>query len=43
VTHAAWSTELHERRDGRWRIVWEQTTAVPNKFDLFPESLKPAT
>ena len=43
LTHKAWSTELYERRHGRWQIVWEQTTAVPNKPDLFLESLKPTT
>jgi uncharacterized protein DUF4440 len=41
LTHKAWSTELYERRDGRWQIVWEQTTAVPNNEDLFLQSLKP--
>jgi hypothetical protein len=41
LTHKAWSTELYERRHGRWQIVWEQTTAVPNRPDLFLESLKP--
>ena len=43
LTHKAWSTELYERRHGRWQIVWEQTTAIPNKPDLFLESLKPTT
>jgi hypothetical protein len=43
LTHKAWSTELYERRHGHWQIVWEQTTAVPNKPDLFLESLKPTT
>jgi hypothetical protein len=43
LTHKAWSTELYERRHGRWQIVWEQTTAIPNKADLFLESLKPTT
>jgi Domain of unknown function (DUF4440) len=43
LTHKAWSTELYERRHGRWQIVWEQTTAVPNKPDLFLESLRPTT
>ena len=41
LTHKAWSTELYERRHGRWQIVWEQTTAIPNRPDLFLESLKP--
>jgi hypothetical protein len=43
LTHKAWSTELYERRHGQWQIVWEQTTAVPNRPDLFLESLKPTT
>jgi hypothetical protein len=42
VAHRAWSTELWERRHGAWRIVAEQTTAIPNRPDLFLESLKPA-
>jgi Domain of unknown function (DUF4440) len=41
LTHQAWVSELWERRGGRWQIVWEQATAIPNNFDLFVESLKP--
>lgn len=41
LTHQAWVTELYERRQGRWQIVWEQATAIPNDFELFVESLKP--
>jgi hypothetical protein len=41
LTHAAWITALYERREGRWQIVWEQTTAIPNRFDLLVEALKP--
>jgi hypothetical protein len=41
VTHEGWITELYERRHGRWQIVWEQATAVPNRFDLFIDALKP--
>ena len=41
LTHKAWSTVLYERRHGRWVAVWEQTTAIPNRPDLFIESLKP--
>jgi hypothetical protein len=41
LTHKAWSTVLYERRRGRWLAVWEQTTAIPNRPDLFLESLKP--
>jgi hypothetical protein len=41
LTHQAWVTELWERRGGRWQIVWEQATAIPNDFDLFVEALMP--
>jgi hypothetical protein len=41
LTHQAWITELYERRQGRWQIVWEQATAIPNDFGLFVDSLKP--
>jgi hypothetical protein len=41
VTHKGWITELWERRDGRWLIVWEQATAIPNNFDLFLRSIEP--
>ena len=43
LTHGAWTTALYERRDGRWQIVWAQTTAIPNRLDLFLESLKPVS
>jgi hypothetical protein len=43
VTHEAWTTALYERRDGRWLIVWEQSTAIPNDLDLFIESIKPVS
>jgi hypothetical protein len=41
LTHKAWSTVLYEHRRGHWVAVWEQTTAIPNRPDLFLESLKP--
>jgi Domain of unknown function (DUF4440) len=41
LTHQGWITELYERRAGRWQIVWEQATAIPNNFDLFVQSLLP--
>jgi hypothetical protein len=41
VTHKGWITELWERRDGRWKLVWEQATAIPNDFDLFLRSIEP--
>jgi ketosteroid isomerase-like protein len=43
VTHRGWITELYERRDGRWRIAWEQATAIPNDVGLFVESIKAAS
>ena len=41
VTHDAWTTALYERRRAHWKIVWAQTTAIPNRPDLFLESIKP--
>ena len=43
VAHEAWTTELYERRDGRWVLAWEQTTAIPNDVGLFLESIKPVS
>ena len=43
VTHTAWTTALYERRDGRWLLVWEQTTAIPNDVGLFLESIEPVS
>ena len=40
LTHDGWITELYERRDGQWQIVWEQATAIPNRLNLFLNSLK---
>lgn len=28
LTHYAWHTDLYERRDGRWQVVWSQATSV---------------
>jgi hypothetical protein len=41
VQHEGWTTDLFERRDGRWLVVWSQTTVVPNHLDLFIQSLQP--
>jgi ketosteroid isomerase-like protein len=41
VTHQGWITELWQHRDGRWQIVWEQATAIPNNFELFLQSIEP--
>jgi hypothetical protein len=41
LTHAGWVTVLYEHRGGRWRVVWDQATAVPNDLALFLQSLAP--
>jgi Domain of unknown function (DUF4440) len=41
VQHEGWTTDLFERRDGHWRVVWSQSTATPNHLDLFIRSLQP--
>ena len=35
----AWTTDLLERSRGHWRLVWSQTTAIPNNEALFIQSL----
>jgi hypothetical protein len=41
VQHQGWTTDLFERRDGRWKVVWSQSTAVPHHLGLFIRSLQP--
>jgi hypothetical protein len=41
VKHLGWTTDLFERRHGRWQLVWSQTTATPNDPALFVQALKP--
>jgi hypothetical protein len=41
VQHDGWTTDLWRRHDGRWKLVWSQTTATPNHLDLFIQSLQP--
>lgn len=41
VKHLGWTTDLFERRHGRWQLVWSQTTATPNDPGLFVQALKP--
>jgi hypothetical protein len=43
VVHKGWTIALYERRHGHWRIVWEQSTAVPNDLGLFVKSIEPTT
>jgi hypothetical protein len=40
LKHRAWTTDLFERRQGRWLLVWSQTTATPNNPGLFVQALK---
>ena len=41
VVHKGWITELWERHAGRWLLVWEHATAIPNNFGLFIQSIEP--
>ncbi len=41
VQHEGWTTDLFQRRDGRWKLVWSQSTAIPHHLDLFIRSLQP--
>jgi hypothetical protein len=41
VQHDGWTTDLWERRDDRWQVVWSQTTAIPDHLGLFIRSLQP--
>lgn len=40
LRHRAWTTNLLERRQGRWLVVWSQTTPTPNNPDLLVQALK---
>ena len=41
VQHDGWTTDLWSRRGGHWKLVWSQSTAIPNHLDLFIQSLQP--
>jgi hypothetical protein len=41
VQHQGWTTDLFQRRDGHWKLVWSQSTAIPHHLDLFIQSLQP--
>jgi len=41
VQHEGWTTDVFQRRNGRWKVVWSQSTAIPNHLDLFIRSLQP--
>jgi len=40
LKHLGWTTDLFERRHGRWQLVWSQSTATPNDQALFIQALK---
>jgi hypothetical protein len=41
LQHEGWTSDLWKRSDGRWKLVWSQSTAIPNHLDLFIRSLQP--
>ena len=41
VQHQGWTTDLWTQHDGRWKLVWSQSTATPDHLDLFIRSLQP--
>jgi len=41
VQHQGWTTDVFQRRGGRWKLVWSQSTAIPHHLDLFIRSLQP--
>jgi Domain of unknown function (DUF4440) len=41
LKHGGWVTDVFERRQGRWQLVWSQTTAIPNNQGLLIQALKP--
>ena len=41
VQHQGWTTDLLQRRNGHWKVVWSQSTAIPHHLDLFIRSLQP--
>ena len=41
VQHEGWTTDVFQRRDGQWKLVWSQSTAIPHHLDLFIRSLQP--
>lgn len=41
LKHRGWATDLLERRQGRWQVVWSQSTATPNDEALLIRALQP--
>jgi hypothetical protein len=41
VQHDGWTTDLFQRSNGHWQVVWSQSTAIPDHLDLFIRSIQP--
>jgi hypothetical protein len=41
IRHEGWTTDQFQRRNGHWKLVWSQSTAIPHHLDLFIQSLQP--
>jgi hypothetical protein len=41
LKHRTWTTDVFERRQGRWQLVWAQSTPTPNNPALLIQALKP--
>jgi ketosteroid isomerase-like protein len=41
IRHEGWTTDQFQRRNGHWKLVWSQSTAIPDHLDLFILSLQP--
>jgi uncharacterized protein DUF4440 len=41
LEHDGWTTDVFERHNGGWQVVWSQSTAIPNDIGLFAQSLAP--
>lgn len=41
LKHRTWTSDVFERRRGRWQLVWAQSTATPNNPALMIPALKP--
>jgi hypothetical protein len=41
LQHEGWTTDVFERRHGHWKVVWSQSTAIPDHLGLFIRSLQP--
>jgi hypothetical protein len=35
IRHEGWTTDQFQRRNGHWKLVWSQSTAIPDHLGLF--------